>query len=79
MAVCLQGMTAREMASLTAQMAASGDQIDLSPLGAHTIDKHSTGGVGDKATLIVAPLAAALGCTVAKMSGRGLGHTGRNH
>lgn len=76
MAVCLQGMTAREMASLTAQMAASGDQIDLSPLGAHTIDKHSTGGVGDKATLIVAPLAAALGCTVAKMSGRGLGHTG---
>ncbi|MBQ8397996.1 MAG: thymidine phosphorylase [Clostridia bacterium] len=76
MAVCLRGMNARETATMTACMAASGDQIDLSPLGAHTADKHSTGGVGDKTTLIVAPLAAALGCTVAKMSGRGLGHTG---
>lgn len=76
MAVCLRGMNARETATMTACMAASGDRIDLSPLGAHTADKHSTGGVGDKTTLIVAPLAAALGCTVAKMSGRGLGHTG---
>ena len=76
MAVCIRGMDARETAQMTACMAASGDQIDLSPLGAHTADKHSTGGVGDKTTLIVAPLAAALGCTVAKMSGRGLGHTG---
>jgi len=76
MAVCLCGMDARETASLTAHMAASGDQIDLSPLGDYTADKHSTGGVGDKTTLIVAPLAAALGCTVAKMSGRGLGYTG---
>lgn len=76
MAVYFRGMTYRETVSLTLAMADSGDQADLSALGDKTADKHSTGGVGDKTTLIVAPIAASLGCTVAKMSGRGLGHTG---
>ena len=76
MAVCFQGMTDRELADLTELMATSGDMTDLSSLGDKTVDKHSTGGVGDKTTLIVAPLVASLGATVAKMSGRGLGFTG---
>lgn len=76
MAMLLVGMSDRETVLLTLAMAQSGDMLDLSSLGDKTVDKHSTGGVGDKTTPIVASVAAALGCTVAKMSGRGLGHTG---
>lgn len=76
MAVYFRGMSDRELAELTDLMAHSGDMTDLSPLGERTVDKHSTGGVGDKTTLIVAPLVASLGGIVAKMSGRGLGFTG---
>ena len=75
MAILLNGMDRRETLTLTTLMAKSGDMLNLSDLS-HTADKHSTGGVGDKTTLAVAPIAAALGCTVAKMSGRGLGFTG---
>lgn len=75
MAVFLNGLDDEETAWLTDEMAHSGDMLDLSEFK-NTVDKHSTGGVGDKTTLIVAPIVAAAGCTVAKMSGRGLGHTG---
>lgn len=76
MAIYFKGLNAEETAVLTDEMAASGDRLDLSTLGPFTADKHSTGGVGDKTTLITAPLAAAAGVKVAKMSGRGLGFTG---
>jgi thymidine phosphorylase len=76
MAIFFQGLDGPELRTWTAAMIASGDRLDLSAIGRPTVDKHSTGGVGDKVSLILAPLVAACGAAVPQLSGRGLGHTG---
>lgn len=76
MAICFRGLDARELREWTAAMIASGERLDLAGVGRPTVDKHSTGGVGDKVSLVLAPLVAACGAAVPQLSGRGLGHTG---
>ena len=76
MAICINGMTVSEIVDLTKAMADSGEVLDLTGIADNTVDKHSTGGVGDKITLILSPIVSALGVSIAKMSGRGLGITG---
>src|SRR5262245_30080398 len=76
MAIVFRGLDDRELATWTATMIASGERLDLSGVGRPTVDKHSTGGVGDKISLPLCPLVAACGAAVPQLSGRGLGHTG---